>query len=162
MEGEEEASKVDDFGSFKYWREPVPTLDLAAILQEVSQTSNTPIVSQQGSAGNQQPSEDESRQPDAELENLSANLAASGLEDRSDNTTPTQENQSGFMFGPDSTPSNPMMSATTPTYASVLASGTQSGSRSRNISSGSCTGSESAVYDSDVLAWQQVRSVYTV
>ena len=36
--GEAEQSKlVDDFGSFKYWREPVPTLDLASILNEVSQ-----------------------------------------------------------------------------------------------------------------------------
>jgi len=38
--GEVEQSKiVDDFGSFKYWRDPVPTLDLNSILQEVTQTS---------------------------------------------------------------------------------------------------------------------------
>lgn len=35
--GEPVQSKVvDDFGSFEYWREPVPTLDIASILNEVS------------------------------------------------------------------------------------------------------------------------------
>lgn len=41
--GEPEKSKiVDDFGSFKYWREPVPTLDLNSILQEVAQAGSSP------------------------------------------------------------------------------------------------------------------------
>ena len=60
--GEVEQSKiVDDFGSFKYWRDPVPTLDLNSILQEVSQTRTTDgAVVHQASA--EQPS-DQSQEP---------------------------------------------------------------------------------------------------
>lgn len=39
--GESEPNKVDEFGSFKYWREPVPTLDLDSILQEVRQQDDS-------------------------------------------------------------------------------------------------------------------------
>lgn len=41
VEGQPESSKLEEFGSFKYWREPVPTLDLKSILQEVRQSSPT-------------------------------------------------------------------------------------------------------------------------
>lgn len=52
VEGEPEQSKVvDEFGSFKYWRDPVPTLDLDSILKEVtdlkSEEDSTPTTTPQ-------------------------------------------------------------------------------------------------------------------
>ncbi|XP_067934475.1 serine/threonine-protein phosphatase 4 regulatory subunit 1-like isoform X2 [Watersipora subatra] len=127
--GQSEQSKIaDDFYSFKYWREPLPKLDLTSILKEVSSSE---------------------QQLEALASTFQQGIAINTVSPAQSISQPQDQCQS-YMFGPASTPH----STTIPTYASVLAKPSVSTQRTRHQSNES-SGAESMSSLSELMAKQQ-------